>query len=97
LWTNIFKWWNTLEVPKFETWKPENIILGVTGNTDICNALNLVILYGKFYIYTCKTSENIPDLYVFLVCLKNYVKKLNIIKMRETTTKTQTFLEIIDF
>ena len=61
--------------------KQQDIILGYNihlGFSSLINqAINIVILYGKYYIFKCKLENESPLCFIFKIKLKDYLRICN--------------------
>ena len=76
LWLSVLNIWNTLFETEIEL-SVKDIILGyklTDALTDTEKALNVLILYGKQYIFDCKRSEKEVCIHSFKLFLKRNVK-----------------------
>ena len=83
-WDSVFNWWKSLDVPPLNEWTNCHIILGFEGNEIFFDAINFMVMLGKWHIYCSKKDGKKPDLYTFLYIFKNYLSKLRNITERNT-------------
>ena len=74
-WNSLFTWWKST-VETFFPIDTYDIILGLPNpNKDaIIKILNYTLLHGIYYIHQCNRTNKIPELYQFLVDIKNTLK-----------------------
>ena len=77
-WFDVLTRWNTFTGENVKI-NAQNILLGlVFDQEEICKALNMLILYGKKFIYTCKMNVCTPTFEQFKIYIKSCIEVLSI-------------------
>ena len=80
LWLQLQQNWNDCHSSNMVL-KQQDIILGYNihlGFSSLINqAINIVILYGKYYIFKCKLENESPLCFIFKIKLKDYLRICN--------------------
>jgi hypothetical protein len=84
-WDSTFIWWKSVMHMLFPI-DTYNILFGLPNpnNDKIIDQLNFTTLHGMYYIYTCNRKETTPDLYNFLLELKNTLYGIKISMTNES-------------
>ena len=93
LWMNIIDTWNQFNSSAYEC-RIQNIQFGYTGTKSIsCEALNTVVMHGKYYIYRNKLKATSPTVKGFLEVIKFEMSIIHEYKRDKVWDKCKQFLE----